>query len=233
MLQRLLERKCALNLYAGDHGKIATLAAEQWDIILNLIDTLGPIEEVTFEISKAEASISCIIPSIAVLKMVLQAEGPTTRGIKTLRETMFQSLDRRFAKMEETKCLVLATLLDPRYKGHVFAVDTLSKAKTWLQEEHAIVSKRQKGATGGDEGSEPKRTRVEEEEEPGPFSLLEKMYANILGAHGTPTEESDEHYVFEQLDQYLREPLIDRRTGMPLEWWKQNASRLCHLLCSQ
>lgn len=144
MLQRMLEQKRALNLYAGEHGKIATLAAEQWDIVSNLIDTLGPIEEVTFEMSKAEASMSCIIPSIAVLKMVLQAEGPTTRGIKTLRETMLQSLDRRFAKMEETKCLVLATLLDPRYKGHVFAVDTLSKAKTWLQEEHAIVSKQQK-----------------------------------------------------------------------------------------
>ncbi|KAK0147774.1 Zinc finger BED domain-containing protein 4 [Merluccius polli] len=30
-------------------------------------------------------------------------------------------------------------------------------------------------------------------------------------------------------DQYLREPLIDRQTGQPLEWWKQNASRF-HLL---
>lgn len=111
----MLEQKRALNLYAGELGKIATLAAEQWDIVSNLIDTLGPIEEVTFEMSKAEASISCIIPSIALLKMVLQAEGPTTSGIKTLRETMLQSLERRFAKMEETKfwcwqhCLILGT----------------------------------------------------------------------------------------------------------------------------
>lgn len=158
----------------------------------------------------------------------LQDSG-TTSGIKTLRETMLQSLERRFAKMEETKCLLLATLLDPRYKGNIFAVDTLSKAKTWLPEEHTIVSKQQKGATSGDEGLEPKRTRVEEEEEPGPSGLLEKMYANILGAHGTPGEESDEHSISEQLDQYLHEQLIDRWTGLPLEWWKQNASRLCHL----
>ncbi|KAL7874942.1 hypothetical protein SRHO_G00059120 [Serrasalmus rhombeus] len=113
MLQRMLEQKRALSVYSGEHGKFAGLSAEQWDIISNLVDTLGPIEEVTLEMSKAEACISCIIPSIAVLKMLLQAEGPTARGIKTFHETMLQSLEKRFSKIEETKCLVLATLLDP------------------------------------------------------------------------------------------------------------------------
>lgn len=128
----MLEQKHALNIYAGEHGKFTTPTADQWALVSNLIETLGPIEEVTFEMSKAQASISCIIPSIAVLKMVLQAEGPTTSGIKTLRETMFQSLERRFSKMEENRCLVLATLLDPCYKGHIFAVETLNKAKEWV-----------------------------------------------------------------------------------------------------
>lgn len=82
MLQRMLEQKPALNLYVAEHGKFTTPPAEQWDIISNVIDTLGPIEEATLDISKAEASISCIIPCIAVLKMVLQAEGHTTRGPK-------------------------------------------------------------------------------------------------------------------------------------------------------
>nr|XP_023660962.1 zinc finger BED domain-containing protein 4-like [Paramormyrops kingsleyae] len=232
MLQRMLEQKPALNIYAGEHGKFATPTADQWDIISNLIETLEPIEEVTLEISKSEASISSVIPSIAVLKMMLQQEGPNTRGIKTLRETMLQSLETRFAKMEETKCLVLATLLDPRYKGHVFfAEDTLSKAKQWIKEEHAIVSEHMKTATTEDQGSDPKQRRVEEEDEelPGPSSLLEQMYANILGAHGTPEESDDDHHISEQLDQYIREPLIDRQAGQPLGWWKQNTSHL-HLL---
>lgn len=141
MLQRMLEQKFALNAYVGEHGKFTCPTAEQWDIISNLIETLGHIEEVTLEMSKAEASVSSIIPSIAVLKMLLQAEGPTTRGIGTLRETMLQSLEKRFSKIEETKCLVLGTLLDPRYKGHVFAADDkLNKAKQWIKEEQAIAS---------------------------------------------------------------------------------------------
>lgn len=174
----MLEQKRALNIYAGEHGKIATPAADQWDIVSNLIDALEPVEKVTLEISRSEASISSVIPSIAVLKMVLQAEGPNTRGIKTLRETMLQSLQKRFARMEEIKCLVL----DPRYKGHVFfAVDTLTKAKQWIKEEHAIVSEQLKTATTEDQGSVPKQRRVEDEELPGPSSVLEQMYANILG----------------------------------------------------
>lgn len=169
MMQRMLEQKRALNIYAGEYGKNATPAADQWDTVSNLIDTLEPVEEVTLEISRSEASISSVIPSIAVLKMVLQAEGPNTRGIKTLRETMLQSLQKRFARMEETKCLVLATLLDPRYKGHVFfAVDTLTKAKQWIKEEHAIVSEQLKTATTEDQGSDPKQRRVEDEKLPGP-----------------------------------------------------------------
>lgn len=133
MMQRMVEQKRALNIYAGEYGKIATLSSDQWDIVSNLIDTLEPIEEVTLEVSKSEASISCVIPSIAVLKMILQTEGPNTIGIKTLREPMLQSLQRRFQKMEDTQCLVLATLLDPRYKGDVFSEDTLDKAKRWIK----------------------------------------------------------------------------------------------------
>lgn len=133
MRQRLLEQKRALNVYGGEYGKFTTLSADQWELVSNTIDTLAPFEEVTLEMSQSESSISCIIPSIAVLKMILRAEGPSTRGIKTLRQTMLQSLERRFAKMEDSKILVLSTLLDPRYKANVLSAATQD---TVQQEEH-------------------------------------------------------------------------------------------------
>lgn len=78
------------------------------------------------------------------------------------------------------------------------------------------MSEQLKTATTEDQGSDPKQRRVEDEELPGPSSVLEQMYANILGPRETPTQESDdEHHISEQLDQYLREPLIDRQTGQP------------------
>ncbi|ROL48093.1 hypothetical protein DPX16_2675 [Anabarilius grahami] len=53
-----------------------------------------------------------------------------------MRQEMLESLTRRFAKVEEVKCAVLACLLDPRYKAHAFSSDTtLLNAKVWLEEE--------------------------------------------------------------------------------------------------
>ncbi|GLD56283.1 zinc finger BED domain-containing protein 4-like protein [Lates japonicus] len=69
--------------------------------------------------------------------MLLQDdEGPSTKGIRTLRQAMRESLDKRFSKVEDTKTVVLACLLDPRYKSHAFSsATTLSKVKGWLKEE--------------------------------------------------------------------------------------------------
>jgi hypothetical protein len=220
LMESMLEQKRALTVYAGEHGKIETLTADQWTLVGNLIDTLSPLEQITREMSKSDSSISCIIPSIAVLKMLLEVEGAKTRGIKTLRNTMLDSLKARFENADKTKCLVLATLIDPRYRGHALAPEALSKAKAWITEEHAALSEaeKRKRASSDDQGPDPKRIRVEEEveEDASPSDMLEKMYANLLRAHGPTTH---------QLNQYLREPLIDRQTGQPLDWWKQNPSR--------
>uniref|UniRef100_A0A3Q1EVB9 HAT C-terminal dimerisation domain-containing protein n=1 Tax=Acanthochromis polyacanthus TaxID=80966 RepID=A0A3Q1EVB9_9TELE len=211
MMQRMLEQKRALNVYGGEYGKFTTLSADQWELVSNTIDTLAPFEEVTLEMSHSESSISCIIPSIAVLKMILRAEGPSTRGIKTLRQTMLQSLERRFAKMEDSKILVLSTLLDPRYKANVLSAATRDPVQMWIQEEHSLLSPKQK------------RVAAEVEERPRP-GLVEQMFANILQAT-SPDETAQESDISSQLDQYLHEPLIDRKTGNPLEWWQHNAVR--------
>ena len=110
----------------------------------NLIDTLSPLEQVTLEMSRPDSSISCIIPSIAVLKMLLEVEGAKTRGIKTLCNTMLDSLKARFEKADKTKCLVLATLIDPCYRGYALAPGALSNAKDWIKEEHATLSEAEK-----------------------------------------------------------------------------------------
>ncbi|KAK1901868.1 Zinc finger BED domain containing protein 4 [Dissostichus eleginoides] len=131
---------------AGEHGGFACPNSHQWDIVSNLVETLIPIEEVTLEVSHNNSSASCIIPCLTVLKMLFQGEGPTTQGIRTLRQVMRESLDKRFSKLEETKMVVLACLLDPCYKNHVFSSDaTLTKAKEWLKED--VTSQEEPAAT--------------------------------------------------------------------------------------
>ena len=75
--------------------------------------------------------------------MLLQDdEEPSTKGIKVLRQTMRESLDKRFSKVEDTKTVVLACLLDPHYRSHAFSsAMTLSKAKGRLKEEEDAATK--------------------------------------------------------------------------------------------
>ena len=117
MMESMIAQKRALTVYAGEHGKIDTLTADQWTVVGNLIDTLRPLEKVTREMSRSDSSISCIIPSITILKMLLEVEGAKTWGIKTLRNTMLDSLKARFENADKTKCLVLATLM-PWHRMH-------------------------------------------------------------------------------------------------------------------
>ncbi|XP_078027094.1 zinc finger BED domain-containing protein 4-like [Epinephelus lanceolatus] len=209
MLQRALEQKCALNIYAGEHGGFAYPTAYQWDIVSNLVETLIPIEEVTLEVSSNSASASCIIPCLAVLEMLLQDGGPLTQGIGTLRQAMRESLIKCFSKLEDMKSVVLACLLDPRYKNHVFSSDiTLSKAKEWLNE---------------DVESAAKQSSQEEHAPVSCIHRIDEMFSSLPGPHtGEPLAKV---CLDDELQLYLKEPVIDRRKEDPLQWWKQNEGR--------
>lgn len=100
----------------------------------NLAETLTPMEEITLEMSKADSSASCIIPCVAVLRCLLESQGPTSRGIQTLRKTMLE-MEKRFSKVKESKAVVLACLLNPCYKERPLSPETLTQAKAWLTEE--------------------------------------------------------------------------------------------------
>uniref|UniRef100_A0A8C5QMC0 BED-type domain-containing protein n=1 Tax=Leptobrachium leishanense TaxID=445787 RepID=A0A8C5QMC0_9ANUR len=252
MLQRMLEQKRALNIYAGEHGGYSCPNAGQWDIIGNLVETLIPIEEVTLEVSHYDSSVSSVIPCVRVLEILLQDnEAPTTRGIKTLRQVMRDSLTKRFQKYEENKNVALACLLDPRYKNHVFSSDdVLAKAKEWLtddvQQEMQQVqlpterSSQEEPSTSLEEQDAaeqlPKRQRTEKTVHPG---QIDAIFSHLLQRHTKESESTSKISLEDELHLYLKEPVIDRRKGDPLQWWKVNethykilASHARRYLCS-
>lgn len=233
MLQRAFEQKRALNVYSGEHGGFTCPTAYQWDIVSNLIETLIPIEEVTLEVSYNNSSASSIIPCVTVLKMLLEDKGPSTQGIRTLREVMRESLIKRFAKLEDSKNVVLACLLDPRFKSHAFSsASTLNKAKEWLKEDVEDALQKQveteranqeEQADGEEPAAEDQASKKQRREETPCHSQIDKIFSSLLGPH--TGDLSDKDSIEEELHQYLKEPVIDRRKGDPLQWWRQNEGR--------
>jgi hypothetical protein len=237
MLQRALEQKRALTLYSGEYGGFAAPSAHQWDLVANLVETLIPIEEVTLEVSSSSSSASSIIPCVGVLKMLLEDEGPRTTGIKTLRQGMKESLIKRFAKLEETKHVVLACLLDPRYKDNAFSSDnTIEKAKQWLKDEVESASAEAHDEETAQEVDVAQEAEAEEytaeqqarkkqrRNEAPSGSRIDAIFSSLLGPHAGEVSASDA-WLDEEVRLYLMEPIIDRRKGDPLQWWKQNEQR--------
>lgn len=245
MLQKALEQKRALNIYTGEHGD-----AYQWHIVSNLVETLIPKEEVTLEVSHYNASASCIIACLAVLKMLLQNnEGPSTQAIGTLKQVMRENLIKHVSKLEDIKTVVLAYLLDPQDKNHAFSSDiTLSKAKEWLnedvesakkqssEEEHATTEEASmEEETAAEEASEEEQAAAEGSgirendrrtpkrqwrEQTSCCRRIDEMFSSLRGTRtGEPLAKA---CLEDRLQLYLREPMIDRHKGDPLQWCKKN-----------
>ena len=56
---------------------------DQWQLIENLITLLKSFQEITLDISKANATISSIIPIVQVLKLSLSFNDHHSQGIQT------------------------------------------------------------------------------------------------------------------------------------------------------
>ena len=119
MIQSVVEQKMAIAAYGAD-GSIPVLTASQLDIATKVINILSPIEEITKNISAEFSSISQVIPLVRALRKVLEKEVEDT-GVRSMKNKMLHSLHSRFDKIEDKDFLVLATILDPRYKDKVLA----------------------------------------------------------------------------------------------------------------
>ena len=206
MLQSVVEQKMALAAYATEHD-IPLLTSHQLDLADKVIAVLSPVEEITQMISTETAAVSVIIPVVRGLMKTLEKHNNDS-GVRTMKGEMLTSLKRRFADMEDNEALVLATILDPRYKNKFFcnkeqATDLLiAKYSTLLTAEGEPSSK---------------RCRTEDNTKSSDFwDSFSEMMEESGATNGDCGEESSE------VTRYLNEPLIHFQTGKPYIWWFEN-----------
>ena len=139
MLQSVLKQKMALAASDTEHA-IPHLTPNQWDLVEKIVAVLDPIEEITQSISPGVASVSLIIPFIRAFRRTLE-DHSNDHGIRTIKSEMLDSLNRRYGDAERNEILVLATLLDPRFKDKFFSgVHKKSNAKELLDEKVAEIT---------------------------------------------------------------------------------------------
>ncbi len=125
MLERVLSLRDAVTLFLS-HEKVElpSITAEEWAHMKVAIDLLKPLLEATTEVSGEKyVTASKIIPMTKTLLGWYAAEARrlTEEGFaRDFCNALLQSLNRRYRGVEDSKVLVLATLLDPRYKKEAF-----------------------------------------------------------------------------------------------------------------
>ena len=97
---------------------ITELTPYQLDLAQKVVEALQPIEEITKTISSDSVTIAVVIPFIRMLVKSLEKHHNDS-GVRTMKKEMLKSLKRRFNGIEENKYVVIATLLDPRFKRQV------------------------------------------------------------------------------------------------------------------
>ncbi len=92
----------------------ATLTANQWNRMGKMVNVWGPFEEMTRQVSSSDALASDVIPAVTVLQRLLLKQMDEDHGIKTMKSTSLNALQRRFSNMEQNPLYCIASFLDPR-----------------------------------------------------------------------------------------------------------------------
>ena len=100
-------------------------SSQEWKKIGQVIRVLRPFEEATRELSKHDACISQAIPIITSLIRSLEEEATEDVGVLTMKRALKTAMVDRFSRVESNEHYAVATLLDSRYKHHLFRDNTV------------------------------------------------------------------------------------------------------------
>ena len=214
MLQKIKEQKMALAAYASEYD-ISQLTAHQLDLVNKLISALSPIEELTNSISTNAASVSLIIPFIRILRKNLQNHDNDS-GIRTMKAEMLKSLNKRYAGVEDNSPLVLATLLDARFKDKFFSGNIA--AKQLLEEKVAELAQSTESSVASISESQG---AIQEPSSKRPRTDVLDTLSEILDEVGAIIDSDSQS----EVGKYFSEPLNPFHQANRYLWWYQNKDR--------
>ena len=98
MMQCLVEQKRAVSAFADDYELPATqkLTANQWGILAKMIPLLQPFEQLTKDISSAEATAANVIPAVVSLTQLLTKDDESDKGVKTAKRALLEAVSNHF-----------------------------------------------------------------------------------------------------------------------------------------
>lgn len=155
MMERLLEQRKAVVCVMPDlkSANDLNLTSSEWGLVSSLVEVLKVFYDVTKTASKAQVTISEIIPIVNAIKVSLgELHAVHNTGVKGIINDLLNCLNNRYKDCEMNVNYSLATLLDPRFKINIFTnLDSAASAKaTLLAEMKQVASQNDIGESDAD-----------------------------------------------------------------------------------
>ncbi len=217
LLQRLLEMKNAIVLYATDYN-LQVLTANEWKLMENVIRLLQPFEEYTKLLSSNNAPISVVIPAVAVLQHYLNKDdGEKSAGVRTMKQEFHNAVKSRFENVITNQNYVVATTVDPRFKT---AFTTEKGRELLLQEVRKFsrpveeITEDEEERTHSTKKSASAKNRVD----------LWDCFDELVASSTTPaTQMSSGNPEEKEVSDFLAMPLVNKEVCQ-FKWWVEQKS---------
>ncbi|KAH9381826.1 hypothetical protein HPB48_023121 [Haemaphysalis longicornis] len=118
MMSRLLELRTAISAELSESDSVENLSSAEWKLMAGLVSVLEPIQQATTELSAATyPTLSQVIPLLECTEITLKEYISQANVAASFAGSLLRSLKTRFVDVKICPLLVLAVLVDPRYKA--------------------------------------------------------------------------------------------------------------------
>lgn len=218
MLQRFIELSDFISTILLQKPKAPTmLTGTEIAIVKEIINIMMPIEQVTKELSGQEyVTSSIVIPLISCMTKAIESTNmeETSDISSELKAKTLNEIQKRFKNVEKVHILAISTILDPRFKKIYFS-DALSCAKAISDITDLIGTGSNARSTSSSSQGE---CIVDTDTSSGIWQFHKQM---VNDANKRLPDNSQE--MGDIMKQYLREPLMDRKSDPFLYWSTRSA----------
>jgi len=108
------------------------LTKNQWGLMEKLVTLREPFEQMTHDISSADASLADVVVTSL---LVTPERHDNHAGVQTTKSVLLEDVKRRFQGMTDEPLYIITTSVDPRYRMRMFYTEQQTKATALLTAE--------------------------------------------------------------------------------------------------
>ncbi|XP_065364541.1 zinc finger BED domain-containing protein 4-like [Calliphora vicina] len=196
MVERINEQRKAVEVYSKEHGGIEILSPEEWDLLNDIVETLENFYEAFIDLSADNASVSLVIPLIDMLASSIEDDDS---AVYKFKDELKKALNNRFKFIETSLFLIVATLLDPRFKNKYLNETQIQLAEKEMSD---FINKSRSSDV---------------------IKRAQKSKNKLWEKHDNMSSAIKTNISFKrELELYLQEPLTPRKSNI-YEYWDKSA----------